>query len=116
MKTEACSENKFLFDIIFTFVDGLLNHAGVKHAGNCYMVSEILQDYLATYWLVDSDLINAKVKQGSESINHYYLQMNNGEIIDATASQFIDMPKVYIGKIPSNYCPIKKIQPQRKHF
>ncbi len=101
--------------IILNFITGLLKKANCNHAGNCLLMSEILQQYLIIFCAVKTKIINCKVKQNRKLINHYCLKMNNGEIIDATASQFINpdgkkMPKVYIGKIPNFYKKTKYLK------
>lgn len=97
---------KGLYFLIYEFVDGLLKYAKCNHAGNCLVMSEILQSYLYLFG-IDTKLINVKVNQSRKKINHFCLKMNDGLIIDPTASQFKDMPKVYIGDLPNNYIFIK---------
>jgi len=84
------------------FITGLLKYAKVTHAGNCLAVSEVLHEYLDVF-SIDTTLINVTVKEGKNDINHYCLQMPDGKIIDATASQFEGMPKIFIGDMPTNY-------------
>jgi hypothetical protein len=91
-----------LTELVVDFVEGLLKKAKVKHAGNCLVMCQIVQAYLLLF-KIDTFLMNVIVKQGRKEINHYVLKMIDGTIIDATASQFKDMPKVYIGKMPKNY-------------
>lgn len=88
--------------LVNEFVTGLLKYAKVSHAGNCLAVSEILHEYLDIF-SIDTTLINVTVKEDDNDINHYCLQMPCGKIIDATASQFKGMPKIFIGNMPSNY-------------
>lgn len=93
---------------IIEFVYGLLKRAKVKHAGNCLVMCEVLQEYLLVFWRIRTLLKNCQVKRGSESVNHYYLEQEDGTIIDPTACQFEDqngkqMPQVYFGKLPTNY-------------
>lgn len=76
---------------------------------NCLLMSEILGEYLAFFWGVKTKLINVKVRQGRRKVNHYCLQLKNGKIIDATSSQFKDMPKIFIGNMPDFYIKIKVI-------
>lgn len=88
--------------LIDDFVTGLLKKANVTHAGNCLVVSEVLHSYLDIF-SIDTTLINVTVKEDCNDINHYCLQMPDGNIIDATASQFKGMPKIFIGDMPTNY-------------
>lgn len=97
-----------LKEIVSVFVKGLLKKAKVTHAGNCLLVSQILQSYLMLLLNIKTKVTRKKVLQGSKRVNHYYLTMRNGKIIDATASQFIDvcgerMPKVIVGDKPHLY-------------
>lgn len=97
-----------LLEYITDFVEGLLKKANVKHAGNCLVMSQILQPYLQLFLDIRTEIINTWVKQDDDLVNHYCLQMKNGKIIDATASQFSGMPKVYIGVRPKYYLPIQE--------
>lgn len=102
------TQKKLLY-IISEFTDGLLKKAKVTHAGNCYMMCQILKPYLSGLFGVETLINNCKVKQGRKKVNHYYLlRVKDGMIIDATASQFKkpngeQMPKVFIGKLPEFY-------------
>lgn len=45
---------------------------------------------------------------GEQDCGHYWIELDNGLIIDATGDQFnkklgTNMPKVYIGELPENY-------------
>ncbi len=101
--------DKTLNKIVTEFVLGLLKKAKVTHAGNCYMMCQILKPYLSGLLGVETLINNCKVKQGRKKINHYYLlRVKDGMIIDATASQFKkpdgeQMPKVFIGQKPDWY-------------
>lgn len=95
-------DDKKLAKLISEFVIGLLKKAKVTHAGNCLAMSEILCSYLKLFG-VHTKVINVHVKRKKNRRNHYCLQMQSGEIIDATASQFKGMPKIYIGIRPENY-------------
>lgn len=102
------SEDEFR-EILEDFVQGLLKRANVKHAGNCYTMSQILKPYVGGLFAINTLIVNAKVKQGRRKVNHYYLMnVKDGSIIDGTASQFKtpegkQMPQVYIGKKPDWY-------------
>lgn len=101
--------DKELTKIITEFVDGLLKKAKCDHAGNCYMMCQILKPYLFGLYGIDTLIQNTTVKQNKLKINHYYLlRIKDGLIIDATSSQFnkpdgSKMPKVFIGKKPKFY-------------
>ncbi len=98
-----------LLELVTDFSQGLLKKAKVTHAGNCLLMSEILKEYLSLFG-ISTLLINVKVREVSKKINHYCLIMENGDIVDATASQFNNMPIVYIGELPANYLKVKYLQ------
>lgn len=99
-----------LIVIVDDFVTGLLKYAKVNHAGNCLAVSEILRGYLNLF-NINTCLINVIVNEDDNDINHYCLQTPNGTIIDATASQFKGMPKIFIGDMPANYFKNNNFKP-----
>lgn len=94
--------DQWLLELIEDFTTGLLKKANCYHAGNCLTMSQVLKYYLEIF-NIKSELMNAKVKQGRNRINHYFLRLEDGTILDATASQFRNMPKIYIGVMPVNY-------------
>lgn len=103
-----------LLKAVTDLVTALLLQAKVKHAGNCLAMSQVVKDFLILFE-IETKLINVKVLEDGQKINHYCLEMKDGKIIDPTASQFKEMPKVFIGKMPENYLnkryvPAKEIQ------
>lgn len=78
---------------------------GEDPAGWCYRVSSPLRGYLAAVG------VECKLIRGSVHGNyHFWLELPDGRIIDATASQFRRpngraMPLVYIGERPEWYDP-----------
>lgn len=91
-----------LFSLVTDFIVGLKRKAKVDHAGNCLVMSEILKEYLYLFG-IETKIINVSVSLPDKKINHYCLKMNDGNIIDATASQFSWLPEVYIGQMPANF-------------
>lgn len=94
------------------FTKGLLGRK-FGSAGNCAQVSMWLQGYLGSICQLETELMNAQVIQNGEEVNHYFLQMSDGRIIDATASQFNfpdgkQMPKLYFGSVPDFYIKLKQ--------
>lgn len=83
------------------FRDGILD--GEDPEGHCFMVSAPLQGYLAAVG------VECKLVRGSVHGNyHVWLELPDGRIIDATASQFRRrdqraMPLVYVGELPEWY-------------
>ena len=69
----------------------------------CFAVCAPLQSYLAIMG-IETRLIEMDFGR----VNHVWLQLNDGRIIDPTADQFMSlggtkMPKVYIGELPDWY-------------
>ncbi len=97
-----------LYPLISEYAHGLRKKANLKHAGNCWAMSCMLRYYLYVLFNIKTEIVNVKVRQRGKNVNHYYLLMDNGIIIDGTASQFRypngrTMPKVYMGERPSFY-------------
>lgn len=89
--------------LVRAFRDGLLD--GEDPEGWCYKVSAPLQGYLGAVG-IECRLISGTT-HGSY---HVWLELPDGTIIDATASQFRRpngraMPLVYIGELPWWYDP-----------
>lgn len=91
--------------LVRAFRDGILD--GADPEDHCYMVSAPLETYLCM------TSIRCRLVKGSvhEEINcHFWLELPDGTIIDATASQFRRpngraMPLIYIGPLPEWYAP-----------
>lgn len=70
----------------------------------CFVVSIALEG-----WLNFSEGLDCKAVEGRVGIhNHWWIELRDGRIIDATADQFNgsghpDMPLVYIGEMPLWY-------------
>lgn len=70
--------------------------------GKCAMVCLPLAGYLEMFGLrvkvVESDF---------GTVNHFWIELENGEILDPTADQFsgkfLKLPKVYVGPVPEIY-------------
>lgn len=75
----------------------------------CAVVCYPLQVYLSACFGVDTTVMQADFLQSNGSLmNHVWLRMTDGDIIDPTADQFADrapeLPEVYIGPLPDIYC------------
>jgi hypothetical protein len=75
----------------------------------CFALSTALQGWLH-FLGVNTDLICGDIETGDVydmTCNHYWLQLPDGRILDATGSQFNDsernMPEVYLGNKPEWY-------------
>lgn len=93
------------------FSAGLLDN---KSSDNmCFAVSSALGSYLH-FLGYDVKLQKAVINCNDAEIEHYYLVLPDGLILDCTADQFNKtlgkkMPRVYIGKKPDWYMEIPKI-------
>jgi hypothetical protein len=78
----------------------------------CYAVSAPLSCYLNFGGIVNK-LKEVCVVQGPDVYFHWYIELQNGRILDPTASQFTTpagepMPLIYLGERPSWYQLKKK--------
>lgn len=75
----------------------------------CWVVCLPLQGYLS-FCGVETKVIEGNIKINNEDYHHYWIQLQDGRIIDPTANQFNElgqkMPKVYFGNMPDNYTKI----------
>jgi hypothetical protein len=78
------------------FRTGVLD--GRPSAFMCYAVSMALQGYLSWSLGVETDIVSADFPE----INHYWLKLPDGRILDATADQF-GLDPVYLGPLPLKY-------------
>lgn len=74
-------------------------------SGQCYMVSIALKIYLSEKIKLETRLVSGFVQNGKYLEPHWWLEMGDNIIIDATGSQFkeLKMPIVYIGFLPNFY-------------
>lgn len=87
------------------FRNGLLD--GKESDMMCFVVSSSLAGYLH-YENIDCKLVEGSVVALNIECNHFWIEMPDGNILDPTADQFIDldgnrMPKVYYGILPNFY-------------
>lgn len=73
----------------------------------CYLLSPALQGYLHTTFGIKTKLIQGIVIFDKAYHGHYWLELENGKILDPTAGQFQNPMtlKVFLGKQPENYHP-----------
>lgn len=65
----------------------------------CMVVAAPLQGLLSALYGVETELVEVEF----ETINHVYLRLPDGRILDPTADQFPGMPDVYLGPWPEVY-------------
>lgn len=101
---------KSLHDIALKFRKGVIGNTSSKD--KCFMVAAPLCSYLR-FCKYECRLIEGFVTIGEHITNHYWIELEDGMILDPTADQFNsvkgkDMPKVYIGERPDYYMNKKK--------
>ena len=101
--------DKQLLKLVTSFRKGILGKYG-KPDNKCYMVCHPLQSYLSYFANLKTDLIEFEIPFGDSIFGHWVLLMQDGRIIDPTASQFNHhyeladrMPDVFIGHPPVKY-------------
>lgn len=98
-----------LMKFVHNFRRGILN--GCQSHRMCFAVCAPLQTLLSMAGveteLVEVDFMNAAADEAAVPMNHVYLRLADGTIIDPTADQFssdvVKFPKVYIGPLPLQY-------------
>jgi hypothetical protein len=84
----------------------------------CFAVSSPLSTYLKICG-VENKMKEVCVVQGSDVYYHWYLELKDGRILDATASQFVSpkgerMPPVFLGERPYWY-QLTKTELKKSH-
>ena len=95
---------KELLKMVKGFRYGLLGRKSGRK--QCFVVSMPLQGFLTAIG-IKTKLIEGEVCYYRHWIGHFWLEMEDGKIIDPTAEQFSTpkrkMPRVYIGAKPKWY-------------
>jgi hypothetical protein len=99
------NQAKELKTISTLFSKGIL--AGRESKNFCYMVSAALCGYLK-FCGYNCHLQKGDIKISKNVVlEHYWIKMNDGNIVDATADQYNNatrkMPRVYVGNKPVWY-------------
>lgn len=100
-RKSLCHCEDYLREVAQEFAEGILD--GRDSTAMCYAVSAPLEGFLSFFGY------EVKLAKGFvQECEHYWLELSDGRIIDATADQFIGptgkrMPKVYIGERPEWY-------------
>lgn len=112
--------DKELLRIVTGFRKGILGRR--KSLKMCYAICCPLQGYLSITGF-ETVLTEGKIKLASHNkgitINHFWLTLKDGRIIDPTADQFNGMgydamPPVYLGEKPSYYMKKRSKKKQSK--
>ena len=91
-----------LKELAFNFRYGIIEDQ--PSIQKCMMVSAPLQGFLRAIYDIQTKL--EEVDFGH--CNHVFLRLPDDRILDATADQFHDMPKVYLGEMPETYKQMMK--------
>ena len=85
-------EDHILIESAEGFRDGILD--GGCSINKCFMVSSPLQAWLL-FMGVTCELVSIE----SETGNHFFIELPDGRVLDATADQFdATLPAVYLGR------------------
>lgn len=105
MGTNAYMTDKELKKLAGEFTKGLTNG---NVDSKCFMVSWPLSCYLSILG-IENELVEYEVKTPTELWGHYCIELSDGRILDATASQFkgLKLPKVYLGDLPKGYTKLE---------
>lgn len=97
-------EDKKILQIAKSFVKGF---GSIDK--KCFIVSSSLQSYLSFFFQIETKLIMGEVYLNDADWDHYWLELENGKILDPTAGQFksLKLPKVYLGDLPDKYKKLK---------
>lgn len=105
--------DKQILKMVSDFKNGLLSKRNSDNM--CYAVCAPLQAFLELSG-IECYLVEGSVDLKDCSYGHYWIELEDGRIIDPTADQFNKhgttpkFPSVYIGELPAQYEPVT--QPQ----
>ena len=77
----------------------------------CFVISAPLSGYLS-FLGIENELIECEVRTPTELCGHYCIELPDGRILDPTAGQFVglNLPRVYLGKLPKSYLKLRHSQ------
>lgn len=92
-----------LKQIVTEFREGILDGGTSKFM--CIAVCAPLEGYLRVAQGVETHAVGGTVDLGDYNMEHFWLEMDDGTVIDPTADQFdeLNLPPVYIGPRPKAY-------------
>ncbi len=109
LKPVLAEETKRLLDLVTEFREGIVDGiGGGSSAGMCDAVCFPLQGFLSFAEGIETQCKYGFFETKAGALQHYWLELENGEIIDPTADQleahgFPKLPGVYIGPRPAFY-------------
>lgn len=100
--------DKKLLRITKSFRHGLLGRKDSDF--QCFVVSAPLEAFLRHEYKFDTKLISGEVRVQSKPgrfmpLEHFWLELPDGRILDPTHDQFGYDEKVYLGPLPDNFKP-----------
>jgi hypothetical protein len=89
--------------IVSEFREGILD--GGDSAFMCIAVCSPLEGYLRHAHGIETHAVAGTIDLGEYNMEHFWLEMDDGTVIDPTADQFkeLRLPPVYIGARPKAY-------------
>lgn len=92
-----------LKQIVTEFREDILD--GGSSAFMCIAVCAPLEGYLRVGHGIDTHAVAGTIDLGDYNMEHFWLEMEDGTVIDPTADQFeeLRLPPVYIGPRPAAY-------------
>lgn len=92
-----------LKQIVSEFRDGILDGGG--SAFMCIAVCAPLEGYLRVCHGIETHAVAGTIDLGRYNMEHFWLEMDDGTVIDPTADQFeeLGLPPVYVGPRPDAY-------------
>lgn len=101
MKTVTAKRDAELLRMVAAFREGILN--GESSAFMCHAICLPLQSLLAHGGL-DVTRVQGWVDCGDYDMEHTWLRLADGRVLDPTADQFpLSLPPVYLGQLPAAY-------------
>jgi hypothetical protein len=101
MWSNRIKSDKALVGFARGFRKGLLSGGSPEFM--CYAICAPLQGLL---WLegIETNLTHGWVQCGTYDMDHVWLELQDGRILDPTADQFpLSLPPVYLGELPAQY-------------
>ncbi len=89
-----------LLEFTADFRRGIIGRGTAKSM--CFVVCAPLETLLVLSGF-DVKLVEGEVETKDCVLGHYWLELKDGRILDPTADQFENMPKIYIGEKPEFY-------------
>ena len=109
--TKRTNKDKTLLRVAEGFRVGIL--AGRPSKGFCFAICLPLHSYIRGYLgepraqLIERHFYRLNQYDGDETTNHFWIELEDGRILDPTADQFERAsgryPSVYLGPLPNEY-------------